>query len=102
MKLVKISAIAVAMSAMLAGPVLAQGAASDSQIRGGAQGRSNNMQGGASGSVDEDLNAQPGAPGERAGTNAKAGAKGTVGAGSATPKGSGGAVGDPAAGGKRY
>ena len=61
------------------------------------------MQGGASGSVDEDLSAQPGAPGERAGANAKAGAKGTVGAGSATPKGSsGGAVGDPAAGGKRY
>jgi hypothetical protein len=101
MKLVKISAIAVTMSAMLAGPVLAQGAASDSQIRGGAQGRSNNMQGGASGSVDEDVNAQPGAPGQRAG--AKAGAKGTVGTGSAaTPKGSGGAAGDPAAGGKRY
>jgi hypothetical protein len=102
MKLVKISAIAVAMSAMLAGPVLAQGAASDTQIRGGAQGRSNNMQGGASGSVDEDLNAQPAAPGQKAGANAKAGAKGTVGTGSAAPKGSGGAMGDPAAGGKRY
>jgi hypothetical protein len=102
MKLVKISAIAVAMSAMLAGPVLAQGAASDTQIRGGAQGRSNNMQGGASGGVDEDLNAQPAAPGQKAGANAKAGAKGTVGTGSAAPKGSGGAMGDPAAGGKRY
>ena len=60
MKLVKTSAIAFALSAMLAGPVLAQGASSDTQIRGGAQGRSN-MQGGASGSGDEEFNAQPGA-----------------------------------------
>ncbi len=102
MKLVKTSAIAFAMSAVLAGPVLAQGASSDTQIRGGAQGRSN-MQGGASGSAVEEFNAQPGAPGEKAGVNAKAGAKGTVGAGSGgAPKGTGGAVGDPAAGGKRY
>jgi hypothetical protein len=101
MKLVKTSAIAFAMSAMLAAPVLAQGASSDSQIRGGAQGRSN-MQGGASGSGEEDFNAQPGAPGEKAGLNAKAGAKGTVGAGSGAPKGTGGSVGDPAMGGKRY
>ena len=34
MKLVKTSAIAVAMSALLVGPVLAQGAASDTQTRG--------------------------------------------------------------------
>jgi hypothetical protein len=101
MKLVKTSAIAFAMSAMLAGPVLAQGVSSDTQIRGGAQGRSN-MQGGASGSGDEEFNAQPGAPGAKAGVNAKAGVKGTVGAGSGAPKGTGGAVGDPAAGGKRY
>ena len=101
MQLVKASAIAVALSAMLAGPVLAQGASSDTQIRGGAQGRTN-MQGGASGSGDEEFNAQPGAPGERAGVNAKAGAKGTVGAGSGAPKGAAGTVGDPAAGGKRY
>src|SRR3981189_2429257 len=60
MKLVKTSAIAFALSALLAGPVLAQGAASDTHIRGGAQGRSN-MQGGASGSGDEEFNAQPGA-----------------------------------------
>jgi hypothetical protein len=53
MKLVKTSAIAVAISALLAGPVLAQGASSDTQIRGGAQGKTQ-MQGGASGSVDED------------------------------------------------
>jgi hypothetical protein len=102
MKLVKTSAIAFAMSAVLAGPVLAQGASSDTQIRGGAQGRSN-MQGGASGSGAEELNAQPGAAGAKAGVNAKAGMKGTVGAGSGAPKGAGGAaVGDPAAGGKRY
>ncbi len=101
MKLVKTSVVAFAMSAMLAGPVLAQGASSDTQIRGGAQGRSN-MQGGASGSGDEEFNAQPGAPGEKAGVHAKAGAKATVGAGSAAPKGTAGPVGDPAAGGKRY
>src|SRR5713226_1576395 len=63
MKLVKTSAIAFAMLAVLAGPVLAQGASSDTQIRGGAQGRTN-MQGGASGSSEEDFNAQQGAPGE--------------------------------------
>ena len=102
MKLVKISAIAFAISAMLAGPVLAQGVSSDTQIRGGTQGRTNNMQGGASGSGDQEFDAQPGAAGAKAGVNAKAGAKGTVGAGSGTAKGSAGTVGDPAAGGKRY
>jgi hypothetical protein len=101
MKLVKTSAIAFAMSAVLAGPVLAQGASSDTQIRGGAQVRSN-MQGGASGSGAEELNAQPGAAGAKAGVNAKTGMKGTVGAGSGAPKAAGAAVGDPAAGGKRY
>ena len=53
MKLLKASAIALAMSAMLAGPVLAQGASSDTHIRGGAQGKTN-MQGGMSGSGDEE------------------------------------------------
>ena len=77
MKLVKTSAIVVAMSAMLAGPVLAQGVSSDAQIRGGAQGRTN-LQGGVSGGSDEDINAQQSAP-----------------------RGTGG-VGDPAATGKRY
>src|SRR3981081_582996 len=102
MKLAKTSAIAFAISALLAGPVLAQGVSSDTQIRGGTQGRTNNMQGGASGSGDEEFDAQPGAPGAKAGVNAKAGAKGTVGAGSGAAKGSAGTVGDPAAGGKRY
>jgi hypothetical protein len=105
MKLVKTSAIAFAMSAVLAGPVLAQGVSPDTQIRGGVQGRSNmqgGTQGGVSGSGDEELNAQPGVAGEKAGVNAKAGAKGTVGAGSGAVRGTGGAVGDPATGGKRY
>jgi hypothetical protein len=99
MKLVKASAIAFAVSAMLAGPVLAQGAASDPQIRGGAQGRTNNMQGGG----DEELGTQqPGTPGAKAGVNAKTGTKGTVGAATGAAKGNAGAAGDPAAGGKRY
>ena len=102
MKLVKVSAIAFAVSALLAGPVLAQGASSDTQIRGGAQGKTNNVQGGASGSSDEEFDTQPGAPGAKAGVNAKAGTKGTVGAATGTAKGSAGAAGDPAAGGKRY
>jgi hypothetical protein len=102
MKLVKTSAIAFAMSAVVAGPVLAQGASSDTQTRGGVQGRSNmQMQGGASGSGDEELSAQPGAAGERAGVNAKTGAKGTVGAGSGAPRGSSGVVSDPTTGSKR-
>ena len=58
MKLVKTSAIAVAISALLAGPVLAQGASSDTQIRAGAQGETQ-TQGGASGSIDEDTPAGP-------------------------------------------
>jgi len=78
MKLVKTSAIAVAISALLAGPVLAQGASSDTQVRGGAKGKTQ-MQGGAAGSVDQDADA--GATGHKAG-GAKTGAKGTVGTGS--------------------
>jgi hypothetical protein len=102
MKLMKTSAIAFAMSAALAGPVLAQGVSPDTQIRGGVQGRSNMQGGGVSGSGDEEFNAQPGVAGAKAGVNAKAGAKGTVGAGSGAVRGTGGAVGDPATGGKRY
>jgi hypothetical protein len=96
MKLVKTSAIAVAISALLAGPVLAQGASSDTQIRGGAKGTQ--MQGGASGSVDEDMDARAGAPGQK--TGAKTGMKNTVGAGSGAPHGAakttGGAATPPA------
>jgi hypothetical protein len=95
MKLVKTSAIAVAISALLAGPVLAQGASSDTQIRGGARGTTQ-MQGGASSSADEDAPVA----GQRAG--AKTGMKGTVGAGSGAPHGTakttGGAATPPASG----
>ena len=73
MKLVKTSAIAVAISALLAGPVLAQGASSDTQVRGGDRGRVG------------------GARMTRKAT-AKTGTKGTVGAGSGTPKVTGGAI----------
>ena len=60
------------------------------------------MQKGGAGSGDEEFNAQPGAPGERAGTSTKS--KGTVGAGSGARKGSGSgaAPADPATGSKRY
>jgi len=97
MKLVKTSAIALAISAMVAGPVLAQGTSSDSKVRGGVQGKSQ-MQGGAPSTDDEELSAQPGAAGQKA---AKTGTKGTVGAGSGAAKGTGGAASDPATG-KRY
>jgi len=94
MKLVKTSAIAVAISALLAGPVLAQGASSDTQIRGSAQGKTQ-LKGGASGSIDEDA---PAGASQRAG--AKTGMKGTVGAGSGAPHGAakttGGAATPPA------
>jgi len=101
MKLIKTSAIALAMSAVLAGPVLAQGTAADPQVRGGAQGKGS-MQKGMTGSGDEEFNAQPGAPAERAGSSTKS--KGTVGAGggSGASKSTGGAAGDSATGGKRY
>ena len=96
MKLVKTSAIAVAISALLAGPVLAQGASSDTHIRGGAKGTTQ-MQGGASGSMDEDATAPAGAASQRAG--AKSGMKGTVGAGSGAPaKAMGGPATAPATG----
>ena len=91
MKLVKTSAVVVAISALLAGPVLAQGASSDTQIRGGAKGTTQ-MQGGVSGSVDED--APAGAASQRAG--AKTGMKGTVGAGSGAPHGAAKTTGGPA------
>ena len=96
MKVVKTSAIALAVSALLAGPVLAQGVSSDTKIRGGVQGKSQ-MKGGASISDDEELSAQPGAGTEKAGVNAKT--KGTVGAGSGTSRTTGGA--DAATGSKR-
>ena len=103
MKLVKTSAIALAVSAMLAGPVLAQGASSDKQIRSGTQSKTNmQQQGGTSGSSDEEFDAQAGTSGEKAGVNAKSGTRGTVGSNSGASKSTGGAAGDTATGGKRY
>jgi hypothetical protein len=101
MKLVKTSAIALAVSAMLAGPVLAQGASSDKQIRSGTQSKTN-MQAAPSGSGDEEFDAQAGAAGEKAGVNTKSGTRGTVGSNSGASKSTGGAASDPATGGKRY
>jgi hypothetical protein len=98
MKLIRTSAIALAMSAVLAGPVLAQGTSADPQLRGTIQGKGS-MQKGTMGSGDEEFNAQPGAASERAGTSTKA--KGTVGAASGAHKASGGAAGDAMAPGKR-
>ena len=102
MKLIKTSVMACALSALLAGPVLAQGVSSDTKMRGGVQGKT--MQGGASGSDEEELNAQPGGAGET-GMKPTKGTKGAVGTtGSATHKGAvdGSAPGGSTATGKRY
>ena len=105
MKLIKTSAIALTLSAMLAGPVLAQGAGSETQ--GTVQGRSSMQPGGAAGT---EMNAQT--------PVGKATTKGTVGSGNGgMARGSAGATGsaapntapngldaagDPAAGTKRH
>lgn len=103
MKLVKTSAIVLAVSAMLSGAAFAQqGQSTDSQTRGGLQrGTGSGMSGGA----DTEMNSQADAPGTKAG--GKTG-KGTVGAGRGsmsdeTPgAATGGATGSGATGGKRY
>lgn len=77
MKSAKTFAVAFAMSALLAGPVLAQGMSTQSQTRGGST-----MQTAPSGGADEELNAQSGTATGKGGVAAKSGAKGTVGAGS--------------------
>ena len=102
MKLVKTSAIALAISAMLVGPVLAQSTSSDKQIRSGTQSKTNMQQGGAAGSSDEEFDAQTGPAGEKAGVNAKSGTRGTVGSNSGASKSTGRAASDSATGGKRY
>jgi hypothetical protein len=102
MKLVKSSVIACALSALLVGPALAQGASTDTKLRGSAQGKT--MQGGASSGDEEDLSAQPGAAGDKVGMKSTKGTKGTVGTtGSATHKGTADdSVSGGAATGKRY
>ncbi|BAC52752.1 bll7487 [Bradyrhizobium diazoefficiens USDA 110] len=102
MKLVKTSAIACALAALIATPVFAQGTSSG--IKPGGTVQSKPMQGGASVGEDEDLATQPGAAGEKTGMKSTKGTKGTVGTtGSAAHKGTvdDSASGSPATG-KRY
>ncbi|MHC4055083.1 hypothetical protein [Bradyrhizobium sp. 25ACV] len=102
MKLVKTSAIACAVAALIATPVFAQGTSSGARPGGTVQ--SKPMQGGAAGSEDEDVGAQQGAAGEKTGMKSTKGTKGTVGTtGSASHKGAvdNSATGSPAPA-KRY
>jgi len=89
MKLAKTTVLALAVSAAMAGPVLAQGLSTDAQTR-GAQGRTTTQPSGMSGGGDEEMEATT-PTSQQKGVNAKAGAKGTVGAGhgSTTTKGTG-------------
>jgi hypothetical protein len=87
MKLVKTTVIACALSALLAGPVLAQGLSTDTKARSGVQGKS--IQGGMS--DDEDSTTQPRAAGGKVGMKSSKGSKGA--AGTAAHKGT---VDDPA------
>lgn len=91
MTFAKTSVLALAISAAMAGPVLAQGATTpNTQLRGGAAGAGTMQQGGGmSGSGDEEMAAQPTAPTQKSGTSAKSGSKGTVGSGHATTPKSG-------------
>ena len=85
MKLVKTSMIACALSALIATPVLAQGAP---PAKTGGTVQSKPMQGSTMGSGDEEMNAQPGAAGEKTGMKSTKGTRGTVGTtGSAAHKG---------------
>ncbi len=88
MKSAKTFAVAFAVSALLAGPALAQGMSTQGQTRGGMRERGT-MQTTPPGSADDELNAQSGPATERGGVAAKSGAKGTVGAGSGAHKGTG-------------
>jgi hypothetical protein len=86
MKLVKTSMIACAVSALVATPVLAQSAPPTAKPGGTVQ--SKPMQGSTMGSGDEEMNAQPGAAGEKTGMKSTKGTKGAVGTtGSAAHKG---------------
>lgn len=100
MKLVKTSLIACALSALIATPVLAQGAP---PAKAGTV-QSKPMQRSTMGSGDEEMNAQPRTAGEKTGMKSTKGTRGMVGTtGSATHKGT---AGDPTTGGaapsKRY
>ncbi|RXT53505.1 hypothetical protein [Bradyrhizobium betae] len=102
MKLVKTSAIACALSALIVTPVLAQGTSSGVKPSGTVQ--SKPMQGNTMGSGDEEMSAQPGTAGETPGMKSTKGTRGTVGTtGSAAHKGTADdAATGGAATGKRY
>ncbi|MGY4629498.1 hypothetical protein [Bradyrhizobium sp. USDA 4486] len=86
MKLVKTTAIACALSALVVTPVLAQGTSSGAKPGGTVQ--SKPMQGNTIGSGDEEMNAQPGAAGETTGMKPTKGTRSTVGTtGSSAHKG---------------
>ncbi|MCK1737350.1 hypothetical protein IVA79_26050 [Bradyrhizobium sp. 138] len=85
MKLVKTSMIACALSALIAGPALAQSAPPTAKPGGTVQ--SKPMQGSTMGSGDEEMNAQPGAAGEKTGMKPTKSTKGSGTTGSATHKG---------------
>jgi len=86
MKLVKTSMIACALSALIATPVLAQSAPPTAKSGGAMQGKP--VQGSTMGSGDEEMDAQPGAAGDKTGMKPTKGTRGTVGTtGSAAHKG---------------
>lgn len=101
MKLVKTSMIACALSALVATPVLAQGAP---PAKTGGAVQSKSMQGSTMDSGDEGMSAQPGAAGEKTGMKPTKGTRGAVGTtGSAAHKGTADdAATGGAATGKRY
>lgn len=92
MKAIKTSVIVLAASALLAGPVLAQGVTVDTQTRGQARGTTSAP--GAGGSAETGVDTQVGAPGAKAGVKAKAGTAGGIEAPTTgTVKGGAGAAG---------
>jgi hypothetical protein len=91
MKPIKTSVIALAVSALLAGPVLAQGAQVDTQTRGQARGTTSAP--GASGGAETGVDTQVGVPGAKAGVKAKTGTAAGVDAPAGAAKGSAGASG---------
>ena len=85
MKLAKTTVLALAVSAAMAGPVLAQGLSTDTQTRG----KTTTQPSGMSGSGDEEMEATT-PTSQQKGVNAKPSTKGTVGAGhGSTTKGTG-------------
>lgn len=103
MKVVKTAAIVLATSAMLTGTVLAQGASSDTRVRGGAQGGVTGPAGVTGGAnTGAGVDSHVGGSGSHVGAGAQTGAKGTVGSGAGgAVNGATGAAGGAAGGLKR-